>query len=239
VRRRHIWGGHCDGLMNYPFRDSLLAYLLGGDAACFMERMETLRENYPPFAFYSAMNFLGTHDTPRILTLLGVGSPCGEYTKAWRADFRMSEEQRARGAALLKLAAVVLFAFPGSPTIYYGDEAGMEGFEDPFNRQTFPWGREDRELTAWFAALGRARSTLPPLRGGDIRYLAARDRVLAFSRTLAGEQVIAAVNAGERAGWVKLPGPARDLLSGAAFSGPVAVLPPMTGMLLTVENREE
>ena len=64
--------GHCDGLMNYPFRGAALAYLRGGDARDFMEAMETLRENYPRFAFYSAMNALGTHDTPRILTLLGV-----------------------------------------------------------------------------------------------------------------------------------------------------------------------
>ena len=57
--------------MNYPFRTALLAYLRGGDADDFREAMETLRENYPPAAFYSAMNFLGTHDTPRVLTLLG------------------------------------------------------------------------------------------------------------------------------------------------------------------------
>ena len=240
VRRKHILGGHCDGLMNYPFRDSLIAYLLGGDAAHFMERMETLRENYPPFAYRSAMNFLGTHDTPRILTLLGVGSACGECTKAWRADFRMTAEQRARGTALLKLAAVVLFAFPGSPTIYYGDEAGMEGFEDPFNRQTFPWGREDAALTAWFAALGQARCRLAPLREGDIRYLAAQDRILAFSRSLGEDWVIAAVNAGERARAIDLPGPARDLLSGTALPGPKAVLPPLTGMLLVPwESKEE
>ena len=71
VRRKHILGRHCDGLMNYPFRGAALDYLRGGDAADFMETMETLRENYPPFAYYSAMNSLGTHDTPRILTLLG------------------------------------------------------------------------------------------------------------------------------------------------------------------------
>ena len=166
VRRRHILGGHCDGLMNYPFRNGLISFLLGADAACFRDAMETLRENYPPFAFASAMNFLGTHDTPRILTLLGVGSDCRENTKAWRADFRMDAGQRALALARLRLGALVLFAFPGAPTIYYGDEAGMEGFEDPFNRRTFPWGAEDKALTAWYAALGQARKSLLPLRRG-------------------------------------------------------------------------
>lgn len=70
-RRRYLLGSECHGLMNYPFRTALLAYLQGGGAEDFQNAMETIRENYPPAAFYSAMNFLGTHDTPRILTVLG------------------------------------------------------------------------------------------------------------------------------------------------------------------------
>ena len=84
VRRRHILGGHCDGLMNYPFRNALLSFLLGEDAFRFRQAMETLRENYPPFAWRSAMNFLGTHDTPRILTLLGTGGDGREHDKDGR-----------------------------------------------------------------------------------------------------------------------------------------------------------
>jgi len=197
VRRRHLLGGHCDGIMNYPFRNALLAFLLGGDAGEFMETMETLREHYPPAAYYSAMNILGTHDTPRILTLLGTGSACEEESRDWRAAYRLSESDRKRGSVLLKLALLVLFAFPGSPTLYYGDEAGLEGFEDPFNRRTFPWGREDGTLVSFVSALGNARKTLRPLRTGDIRYIRAEDRVLAFTRILDGKTVLAAVNAGE------------------------------------------
>ena len=235
VRRRHILGGHCDGLMNYPFRNSLISFLLGADAACFRDAMETLRENYPPFAFASAMNFLGTHDTPRILTLLGVGSDCRENTKAWRADFRMGAGQRALALARLRLGALVLFAFPGAPTIYYGDEAGMEGFEDPFNRRTFPWGAEDKALTAWYAALGQARKSLLPLRRGDLRWLRAEGRVLAFSRTWEGETVIAAVNAGDAPEQLPLDGAFRDRMSGERFTDTVP-LPPLTGRLLTGER---
>ena len=235
VRRRHILGGHCDGLMNYPFRNSLISFLLGADAACFRDAMETLRENYPPFAFASAMNFLGTHDTPRILTLLGVGSDCRENTKAWRANFRMDAGQRALALARLRLGALVLFAFPGAPTIYYGDEAGMEGFEDPFNRRTFPWGAEDKALTAWYAALGQARKSLLPLRRGDLHWLRAEGRVLAFSRTWEGETVIAAVNAGDAPEQLPLDGAFRDRMSGERFTDTVP-LPPLTGRLLTGER---
>lgn len=237
ARRKHILGGHCDGLMNYPFRTALLAFLLGGDARAFRDAMETLRENYPPFAFASAMNALGTHDTVRILTLLGEESERRECTRAWRADARLGYDWRQRGLARLRLGAMILFAFPGSPTVYYGDEAGMEGFEDPFNRRTFPWGHEDADLTAWFAALGAARKSSAPLRRGKLRYVRAEGRVLAFVRTAAEETVLCAVNAGEENVSVSLPwdGPAVDLLSGKALScadGVLALsLPPMTSVL--------
>ena len=238
VRRKHLLGGYLDGLMNYPFRNALLSWLLSRNAGAFRESMETLRENYPPSAFCSAMNSLGTHDTPRILTLLGVGGDCGGESKEWRSSYRLTPEQRALGAARLRLASLVQYAFPGSPTTYYGDEAGMEGFEDPFNRRTFPWGGEDQDLTAWYTALGKARKELAPLRKGDIAYVRAEGAVLAFTRTWEGDSVLCAANAGDRPTNLTLEGTWVDL-GGAVIAAPnhpggltVLRLPPMTGYLL-------
>ena len=197
VRRKHILGGHCDGLMNYPLRSAILSYFQGGGAEAFVEGMETIRENYPAFAFYSAMNSLDTHDTPRCLTLLGAGGEYRDQTKEWRARFHLSPKQLQRGRALLKAAALLLFCFPGSPTVYYGDEAGMEGFEDPFNRQTYPWGCEDRELLDWYRALGRLRGRWQALRRGAIRYLRGKGPLLAFVRETEGERLLCAFNAGD------------------------------------------
>ena len=242
VRRKHLLGGYCDGLMNYPFRSALIAYLQGGGAEQFVEQMETLRENYPPQAFYSAMNGLGTHDTPRILTLLGVGSPCADQSKDWRAMFRMAPGQRRRGLELLRLGTAVVFCFPGSPTVYYGDEAGMEGFEDPFNRAAFPWGQEDRELTAWYAALGRLRRDSAALRRGTIRYLAGRGRLLAFLREEGEERVLCACNAGEREILLPLPERCRgEILLGEAVweteeEQTGLVLPPRSASVVRLEG---
>ena len=238
VRRKHILGGHCDGLMNYPFRNAALDYLRGGDAGNFVAAMETIRENYPPFAFYSAMNSLGTHDTPRILTLLGAGDGCGDRSRDWRSAFRLDPDQRRRGKELLKIGAALMFAFPGSPTVYYGDEAGMEGFEDPFNRRTFPWGREDSELVGWFSRLGHLRKDLVCLRQGDIRYLAGKGHLLAFARSTPGEQVLAAFNTGSESETLELqPGERVRLLLGSARfqltrEGPILTLPPHSASLL-------
>ncbi len=231
VRRRHLLGGHCDGLMNYPFRTALLDWLRGGDGADFMETMEALRENYPPFAYYSAMNALGTHDTLRVLTLLGAGDG-GGMTRQQKADSRLTPDQRKRGRALLKVGAAVLFCFPGSPTVYYGDEAGMEGYEDPFNRRTFPWGNEDKELTRWFAGLGKLRKHLPALRTGEIRYLAADGGLLAFVRTQGNQRVLCAANAGDEVATLPLPGKAKLLLGDGVVQKGVLTLPPHSAAIL-------
>ena len=237
VRRRHLLGNHLDGLMNYPFRNALIGYLLGGDASAFRDAMEGLRENYPPFAFHCAMNSLGTHDTLRILTYLGTGTQRQEWSKDQRGHYRMTWEERQRGTALLRLGAAVLFAFPGAPTVYYGDEAGMEGYEDPFNRRTFPWGKEDQGLVDWFRKLGLQRKQNAPLRRGELCWGTCEGSLLSFARR--GEQGSAgvAVNRGEMEMLATLPWTgqaARDLDTGRrylAVDGLVCVKVPPMGVL--------
>ena len=218
-RRRYLLGSGLHGLMNYPFRTALLSYLAGTSGAeDFRDAMETIRENYPSPAFYGAMNFLSTHDTPRLLTLLGCKQP--PAARDARAHYRLSPAERERGTALLKLAALVLYAFPGSPTVYYGDEAGMDGFEDPFNRRTYPWGHEDTALLDWFRTLGRLRAERESLQSGDIAYPLAAGRVLCFARRADDEVSLCAVNAGAESASVDLPWAAplaHDALSGQSF----------------------
>ncbi len=236
-RRRYLLGSEVHGVMNYPFRSALLAYLKGGDADDFREAMETLRENYPPAAFYSAMNFLGTHDTPRILTVLGADQVPG--SKDDRAFFRLSPQQRKLGLARVRLAALVLFTFPGAPTVYYGDEAGMEGCEDPFNRACYPWGREDTELRSWFCQLGGLRHQRPSLQSGILQWLYTAGPLLVFAREKKKERTVTVVNASQESQQLSLPWPsatAADRLSGQIFyavDGRLTLtLPPLSGMLL-------
>ena len=230
-RRRYLLGKELHGVMNYPFRTALLNYLLGGPAEDFKEAMETIRENYPPAAFYSSMIFLGTHDTPRILTLLG-GCPLPESREA-QSTFFLSQEQRNAALERLHVAAAILFTFPGSPMIYYGDEAGLEGAADPFNRRTFPWGREDQELLSWFRALGQLRKTRGSLRRGSLRWLEAAGPLLAYLREEGGQLTATLVNAGGQERLISLPdGEYRDLLTGDAVSGGSAALSPYSVRLL-------
>lgn len=217
-RRRYLLGSELHSVMNYPFRTALLNYLLGENAKDFQEDMETIRENYPPAAFYSALNFLGTHDTPRILTMLG-GRPLPESRDA-QSTFRLTREERETALVRLRLAAGILLTFPGSPMIYYGDEAGMEGAKDPFNRGSYPWGEEDTALLGWFTRLGQLRKKRVSLRRGSIRWLEAQGPLLAYAREVFGETTITLVNAGNAPQTIVLPDTDyQDLLTGETVPG--------------------
>lgn len=238
MRRRYLLGQELHGVMNYPFRTALIAYLLGGDADEFRETLESLRENYPPHAFYSLMNFLSTHDTPRILTVLGADHV--PDSKEERAVFRLSPARRQLGLKRLRLAALVLFTFPGAPTVYYGDEAGMEGWEDPFNRAGYPWGQEDFELKSFFSSLVHLRREQPALQTGQLHWRWTAGSLLVFARELDGQLLTTVVNAADTPQTLTLPwfgDTARDLLSSEALSPADNVLPltllPHQGLLLT------
>ena len=194
-RRRYLLGHGLDSVMNYPFRNALIGYLKGGDAREFVEDMEHLRENYPKLAFFSLMNLIGTHDSPRALTVLACDEADYSLSKAEKAVKKLTPRQHAVGIARMKLAAAIQFSFPGSPLVYYGDEAGLEGFEDPFNRRGYPWGKEEHSLLDWYRRLGNARRNSKALRTGEINWLYAHEGLLVYERVSDCETVIAAINA--------------------------------------------
>ena len=236
-RRRYLLGRETHGLMNYPLRTATLDYIRGGSAAAFRDTMEEQRENYPPAVFHSGLNILGTHDTPRILTLLGADAI--PDSKEARAAYHLSPENRRLAVRRLTLAAMLLYTFPGSPTLYYGDEAGMEGFEDPMNRRGYPWGREDQRLLALYRTLGRLRKERRSLQEGDITYLTADDGLLVYCRTLDGERTYTALNTGDTSRTVTLPWEndfATDAVSMQRFwvrNGTLRIdLPPCDGVVL-------
>ncbi len=180
-RRRYLLGRQLDSVMNYPYRDAVLDYARTGDARLAMERVLAIAENYPPQVLRLLMNHLGTHDTERALTVLA-GEPANGRGRDWQAERTLNPEQRARGLALLRLCSAVQYTLPGLPCVYYGDEAGMEGYRDPFNRGCYPWGKEDKELIAWYQALGAVRAARPVLKEGAVRFTFCKNGILAYMR---------------------------------------------------------
>ncbi len=192
VPKRYFVDGVLDSVMNYPFRSAILNFLQGNDGGQGLkETVMTVAENYPPQVLLANMNLLGTHDSPRILSAL-MGQ--GEGSREALATQHLSPEQRLRAKNRLMMASFLQFMLPGAPCIYYGDEAGMEGGKDPFNRRTYPWGREDRELVAHHRRLGLLRRESDALRLGDIQFFQAGGSRLGFSRSFGGKTLRIYVN---------------------------------------------
>ena len=177
--------------MNYPFRSGIIDFLLGGDAARLQDTVETIICNYPPPALNTMMNHIGTHDTERILSVLG-GAPLG-LNREGQSSVQLGCEQLERGKALLRLAAVLQYTLPGIPSLYYGDEAGSEGLRDPFNRKGYPWGKEDKDLLEFYKNLGKIRQN-EAFAGGSFTTLYAKGGVIAYLREKGESKVLIAVN---------------------------------------------
>jgi cyclomaltodextrinase / maltogenic alpha-amylase / neopullulanase len=158
-RRAYLLGEELDSVMNYPFREIMIDFFTGRhDARHANEVLMSIYENYPPHNFYSNMNLIGTHDVPRILTILGDAPGEQQLSQMQKEAYRLPESQRSLGIARLKLLSLIQMTFPGVPSIYYGDEAGLEGYKDPLNRGTYPWGNENSELLDWYKSITSIRS---------------------------------------------------------------------------------
>ena len=186
-RRTYFTNAELDSVMNYPYRTAILNFMRGFDSGRgFKEAVMSIAENYPQQAVACNMNLLGTHDTPRILTALVDDFDGSREEKAKR---RLSRNQWEVAHERMLMASFLQYMLPGCPSIYYADEAGMEGYRDPFNRRPYPWGREDPELLEHYMRLGALRKNCAALRLGDIQFFQAGDKHLGFTRTWEGETV--------------------------------------------------
>ncbi len=180
-RRRYLQGQQLDSVMNYPFADAIIDFVRYGTAENFNKTILKITENYPKPVIDVLMNHIGTHDTARAITALA-GESCEYKDRQWQAGRTLSAEKRKEGLMLLKEAAVLQFTLPGVPSVYYGDEAGMEGYKDPFNRGFYPWGNEDKELIEYYKALGKVRRENGSFFDGKYSTVSATLGCVAFTR---------------------------------------------------------
>lgn len=196
-RRRYFSGDQLDSVMNYPFRNAVLSLIEMGDAQIFYDILTELYASYPPSVSNSLMNILGTHDTERILTRLGDEGEGELLDNEALSRLRLNDAQRGRAIERLKLASALQFTVFGVPSVYYGDEAGVEGYHDPFCRMPFPWGREEGSLVEHYRALGALRREHPALKDGEFRFLAAQDGFIAYERVRGKDSLTILANMGE------------------------------------------
>ena len=234
ARRRFLYGAELDSVMNYPWREAILAFVRGGSGILFMDAVLNLLENYPKPAVDLLMNLLGTHDTERVLTALA-GEPENGRGRDWQAAQRLTGSQLQQGFTLLKLATVLQYTLPGIPCVYYGDELLAQGYRDPFNRQCMDWEQAEQGCPSleWYRFLGRLRRQVQALQGGRL-IPAQYDGQCASYLRVGDDELFVAVNPSDSEARVFLPPDWQDdrVLLGPAPRDDALLLPPKSAGIL-------
>ncbi|MCL2035319.1 MAG: glycoside hydrolase family 13 protein [Oscillospiraceae bacterium] len=194
VRRRYLLGKQMDSVMNYPFADAILNYIQWGIGDAFLALIMQILENYPQPVVNALMNFISTHDTARAITVLA-GPPPADNGRDWQErHHHLNEQDYERGLKLFKLASILQFGLPGIPCVYYGDEAGLSGYRDPFNRCCYPWGHENTDLVRFTASLGKMRKDYPIFTEASFIPITFHRDICVFARKKGDTAIVFAVN---------------------------------------------
>ena len=196
-----LHGDEWDTVMNYDaFMEPLTWFFTGmekhsddfhlgmlGNADSFIGAMNYHMSRFMAPSLQTAMNELSNHDHSRFLTRTN--------HKVGRVD-RLGHAEAAEGVnpAVMREAVVMQMTWPGAPTVYYGDEAGVCGFTDPDNRRTYPWGNEDQMMLGFHRAAIRMHRRYPVLSHGSMKFLYKHYNCLAYGRFSQKEQVIVVFN---------------------------------------------
>lgn len=227
-RRKYFLGEQLDSVMNYPLRTGIINFLKCGDSEGLARIMTELYACYPKCVSDCLMNIVGTHDTERIISVLG-DCDFGGLSNCELACRCMCEPQKNKAVELLKIASVIQYTSYGVPSLYYGDEAGEEGYHDPFCRKPFPWGNENQTLMEHYRMLGKIRCENSVYKDGYFKVLGFEENFIAFERFKGDERIVTLANVGDVPKKTDFAG--KDLISGKAFDGEVA---PKTAVIVKI-----
>lgn len=193
-RRRYFLGNQLDSVMNYPFAEAVLNFVKYKNAEAFFDGILSIIENYPPQVTNALMNHIGTHDTERAINRLA-GEDCTGYGRHWQYEHnRLSQEDYLRGISMMKIASLIQYTLPGVPSLYYGDEIGMQGLKDPFNRECMAWDNQNKELLRWYKRLGEIRRGCKCLAKGEFIPVFSSHKTIAYKRSDGSSELLLAVN---------------------------------------------
>lgn len=198
-RRRYLLGEQLDSVMNYPFADAVLNFVKFANADAFIDSVMSIIEKYPPQVTNVLMNHIGTHDTERAITRLA-GENCEGYGRHWQHEHnKLSDYDYYRGVSMMKIASLIQYTLPGVPSLYYGDEIGMQGMKDPFNRACMDWYEPNTELHRWYKRLGEIRRGCKAFERGSFVPVYCSYKTVAYLRSGDNNEVLVAVNLDENA----------------------------------------
>lgn len=230
-RKEYYLGSELDGVMNYPFRTATLSYLRDGETEALCEYIGEVMPNMPREVRDRQLNLLGSHDTPRALTALGGERENGRTVREL-AGVKMTPGEYAVARKRLILAYLMASTFPGRPMVYYGDESGMEGYADPMNRMTYPWGKEDQTVLDAYRRIGIMRSEQIALRHGSFSLDHLDGALLVYTRKAGKSAVTVFINRSQSNFDVSFASKNKSKKQGRKQNFTFSV-PPLSGAVLT------
>ena len=215
--RNYLLGPSLHSVMNYPFTDAIIKAVRFKDTTTFKYVTREIYQDYPREAMLSAMNALGTHDIPRPITSL-VGNGMRLYAYEWVWDIggldrywqydqlkHFSKADYKKAKKMLKAALVLLYFLPGNPCIYYGDEVGLYGYKDPWNRGTYPWGHRDKDTLKFYRKLGKVHNSLELLDKANYKFISNTNNVVTYERRWKKAVYRVTVNLSDQTQYVTTP----------------------------------
>lgn len=216
-RREYFRGKELDSAMNYPLKNAIINFVKNGDEQGLSQVINEQLDHYPHFALDCMMNILGTHDTARLLSAVGDFEPFG-MDKMQLSTVNYKGEMLDKAILRLKAAVLLQYTLKGVPSVYYGDEAGMQGFADPLNRRFFPWDNINNEIHEWYVKLGKIRREFPLFKCGDCRVIYAKEGMIAFIRSDCDSQLLIACNLSPKKRVLHFEGKLTELISERLYS---------------------
>ncbi len=232
-RKKYYLGSELDAVMNYPLRNGIISYLKSKKTDELSYALTDIINHAPKRVRNLQMNIIGTHDTERILTVLGAEDSFGK-DNSYLYSKRMSKDEYHLAKTRLIAAYTILATLPGIPAIYYGDEAGVEGYSDPFNRTTYPWGKEDRDILNHYKKIGRIRRENHIYKAANFILHTLTSDVLIFSRYDNKESFITVFNNSNCNLNIHFNNRAKSLLSDTSFSS--TVIPPLGTDIIKIKR---
>lgn len=221
-RREYFLGGELDSVMNYPLKNAIISFVKNGDARALSNTVKQLTDHYPKKVLNCLMNLLSTHDTFRLLSNLSSVNVDG-YSKEKMENVKISNKEWEMVILRLKFATLLQFTLPGVPSIYYGDEIGMQGYKDPLNRRFFEWDNISYEILSWYKKISQLRCEKEVFSNGEYKEVYAKDGVLIYKICNDLEEVMILINNSSESVSLKIDGKVREYFSSAIIENQYAL----------------
>ena len=233
TRKQYFLGKQLDSVMNYPLKNAIIEFVKNGNVEELSYVVREQIDHYPRPVLNALMNVLSTHDTYRIISALASVNVDG-FTKSQMSKIQLSKAQLNDAIFKTKIATLLQFTLYGVPSVYYGDEIGMQGYKDPLNRQTFKWDKIGGEIFDWYKFLSKLRLEFTLFKQGEIEEIYAKNGCYVFKRFDEYSEMLVAINLGMESVNLMYKGTLTNIIDNTKQKNRIELAPNFFGVFINV-----